>query len=223
MAQAPAAAMSGSRAEADPSEASGADQAPREPRCPEARIALWNRKIPISTATRRAIGGPWRECFRGRQSRDAGFVRRDAYGGEAGRNMADVDLGRGRPEDRRPLSPHLQIYRPTLTMAMSIAHRITGAALYLGTLLLAWFLIAASTSAESFATISGFLDSIVGRVILFGFSWALYHHLLGGIRHIIWDTGRGLEPREREGLAQATLICGLVLTVLTWIIGLYVR
>jgi succinate dehydrogenase / fumarate reductase cytochrome b subunit len=147
----------------------------------------------------------------------------DRAAGERVEAMADVELGRGRPEDRRPLSPHLQIYRPTLTMMMSIAHRITGAVLYLGTLLLAWFLVAASTSADAFATISGFLDSIVGRLILLGFTWALYHHLLGGIRHIVWDSGRGLEPREREWLAKATLIGGLVLTVLTWVLGLYMR
>ncbi len=108
-------------------------------------------------------------------------------------------------------------------MTMSIAHRITGVVLYLGTLLLAWFLIAASTSAEAFGVVSGFLDSILGRLILLGFTWALYHHLLGGIRHIIWDSGRGLEPREREWLVKATLIGGLVLTALTWILGLYVR
>lgn len=137
--------------------------------------------------------------------------------------MADVELGRGRPEDRRPLSPHLQIYRPTLTMMMSIAHRITGAVLYIGTLLLAWFLVAASTSADAFAVIAGFLDSIPGRLILLGFTWSLYHHLLGGIRHIVWDSGRGLEPDAREWLAKATLIGGLVLTVLTWVLGLYVR
>lgn len=155
--------------------------------------------------------------------RDAGFRLRHARGGRAVGAMADVELGRGRPDDRRPLSPHLQIYRPTLTMTMSIAHRITGVVLYLGTLLLAWFLIAASTSAEAFGVVSGFLDSILGRLILLGFTWALYHHLLGGIRHIIWDSGRGLEPREREWLVKATLIGGLVLTALTWILGLYVR
>jgi succinate dehydrogenase / fumarate reductase cytochrome b subunit len=95
--------------------------------------------------------------------------------------------------------------------------------LYLGTLLLAWFLVAASTSADAFGTISGVLDSIVGRLILLGFTWALFHHLLGGIRHIVWDTGHGLEPREREWLTVATLVGGLVLTGLTWIIGLYLR
>jgi succinate dehydrogenase / fumarate reductase cytochrome b subunit len=137
--------------------------------------------------------------------------------------MAEVELGRGRPEDRRPLSPHLQVYRPTLTMMMSIAHRITGVVLYAGSLLLAWFLVATSTGAEAFAVISGFLDSVIGRLVLLGFTWALYHHLLGGIRHIVWDTGRGLEPGEREWLAKATLIGGLVLTILTWILGLYLR
>jgi succinate dehydrogenase / fumarate reductase cytochrome b subunit len=137
--------------------------------------------------------------------------------------MAEMELGRDRPGDRRPLSPHLQIYRPTLTMMMSIAHRITGAVLYVGSLLLAWFLVAASTHAEAFATISGFLDSAIGRLILLGFTWALYHHLLGGIRHIVWDAGRGFEPRAREWLAKATLIGGLVLTSLTWSLGLYLR
>jgi succinate dehydrogenase / fumarate reductase cytochrome b subunit len=137
--------------------------------------------------------------------------------------MAEVELDRDRPEDRRPLSPHLQIYRLTLTMVMSITHRITGVLLYLGTLLLAWFLVAASTSPAAFATISGFLDSIIGRSILFGFTWALYHHLLGGIRHVIWDAGRGLEPREREWLARASLAGGMLLTILTWSFGLYLR
>lgn len=137
--------------------------------------------------------------------------------------MEEVELDRGRPEHRRPLSPHLQIYRPTLTMMMSIAHRITGVVLYLGTMLLAWFLVATATSAEAFATVSGVLDSMIGRLILLGFTWAFYHHLLGGIRHIIWDNGRGLEPYGREWLARATLVGGLVLTVFTWGLGLYVR
>ena len=86
-----------------------------------------------------------------------------------------------RAGSRRPLSPHLQIYRPMLTMMMSIMHRITGAGLYFGTLLLAWWLIAAATSASAFATASWFMGSILGRLILFGFTWALFHHMLGEI------------------------------------------
>ena len=133
--------------------------------------------------------------------------------------MARVELGMSGLEKRRPLSPHLQIYRPMLTMVMSIAHRITGAALYLGTLLLAWFLIAASAGGRAFETAAYCINSIPGKVILFGFSWTLFHHLLGGIRHIIWDSGRGFEPKERELLAQQTLVGGIALTAAVWIIA----
>jgi len=135
--------------------------------------------------------------------------------------MTEVKLGPGSAEARRPLSPHLQIYRPTLTMMMSIAHRITGAALYAGTLLLAWFLIAASSGADAFAVAASCMDSIVGRLVLFGFTWALFHHLLGGVRHMIWDTGHGFAHPQREWLAQATLIGGGVLTLIVWVIAFF--
>jgi succinate dehydrogenase / fumarate reductase, cytochrome b subunit len=118
----------------------------------------------------------------------------------------------------RPLSPHLSVYRPTLTMTMSILHRITGAALYAGTLILAWWLLAAASDAASFVTVAGVLNSWFGRLVLFGFSWALFHHMLGGLRHFVWDMGRGLDHPEREYLALATLIGGLALTVLVWAI-----
>lgn len=116
----------------------------------------------------------------------------------------------------RPLSPHLQIYRPALTMMMSIAHRITGAALYLGTLLLAWFLISAASGQSAYQPAAQFAHSMVGKAVLFGYTWALFHHLLGGIRHIIWDTGHGLDHPQREWLAHATLYGGIALTLLTW-------
>ena len=106
------------------------------------------------------------------------------------------------PPARPTLSPHLSIYRLTLTMAMSIVHRITGAALYVGVLLLAWFLLAASMDAAAFSVASGFLNSILGRLILFGFTWALFHHMLGGIRHI--HLGRRLRHgRSRARMAGA--------------------
>ncbi|MCI0600028.1 MAG: succinate dehydrogenase, cytochrome b556 subunit [Beijerinckiaceae bacterium] len=130
--------------------------------------------------------------------------------------MTRVESGASANEKRRPLSPHLQIYRPMLTMMMSIAHRITGAALYFGTLLLAWFLIAASIGGGAYEAAAYCFNSIPGKVILFGFTWALFHHLLGGIRHIIWDTGHGFEHKQREWLAQATLIGGAALTVTVW-------
>ena len=127
------------------------------------------------------------------------------------------------PPKARPLSPHLSVYRLTLTMVMSGLHRITGMALYAGVLLLAWFLIAASSDASAFATFSWFIHSIIGRLVLFGFTWSLLHHMLGGLRHFIWDAGYGLDNPEREQLAQATMIGGIALTIIVWIIGYIVR
>jgi succinate dehydrogenase / fumarate reductase cytochrome b subunit len=137
--------------------------------------------------------------------------------------MTDTTNRPPSPEARRPLSPHLQIYRPMLTTMMSITHRITGAALYFGTVLLAWWLIAAASDARSFATVSEILGSWFGRIVMFGFTWALLHHMLGGVRHFIWDSGRGMDHPERELLAQLTLWGGMALTVLVWIVAYVVR
>jgi succinate dehydrogenase / fumarate reductase, cytochrome b subunit len=133
---------------------------------------------------------------------------------------SDALPGQRRP---RPLSPHLGIYRLTMTMAMSIAHRISGAALYVGVLLLAWFLIAASADAATFAVFSAFIESFVGRLVLFGFTWALFHHLIGGIRHIVWDSGYALDAPLRDQMAWATLIGGFALTIAVWAVGYAVR
>ena len=119
----------------------------------------------------------------------------------------------------RPLSPHLSIYKPMLTTAMSIVHRITGAGLYFGTLLMAWWLLAAASGPNAYAGIGSFMGSWFGRFILFGYTWALIHHMLGGIRHFIWDFGRGFGPLEREWLAHATLLGSSTLTVITWVVG----
>jgi succinate dehydrogenase / fumarate reductase, cytochrome b subunit len=133
--------------------------------------------------------------------------------------MADTHPLQGRPRAERPLSPHLQIYRPMLTMMMSIAHRITGIGLYFGTLLLAWWIVSAQ-GLNGYTRFQAFAGSWIGRLILFGYTWALIHHMLGGIRHLIWDTGRGLGPNEREWLAAANLVGSIAITVLLWIIGL---
>ena len=119
----------------------------------------------------------------------------------------------------RPLSPHLQIYKPMLTMMMSIVHRVTGFGLYFGTLLLVWWLIAAA-SPGAYARYEWFASSIFGRLILFGYTWALIHHMLGGIRHLIWDVGYGFGAAEREWLAAANLIGSIAITVVLWIVGL---
>lgn len=123
----------------------------------------------------------------------------------------------------RPLSPHLQIYRPMLTMMMSIVHRVTGSALFFGTILMLWWLIAAASGPSAYATFQWFAGSIIGKLILFGYTWALFHHMLGGFRHFIWDTGRGFGVNEREWLARATLIGSVALTILTWIVAYAVR
>ena len=134
--------------------------------------------------------------------------------------MAKTDSSPIAHEQRRPLSPHLQVYRFALTMAMSIMHRITGAGLYAGTLLLAWWLIAAATDASSFATATWFMGSILGRLILFGFTWALIHHTLGGIRHLVWDVGHGFDLKDVEMGAKLTLAGSIILTIIVWAIAL---
>ena len=120
----------------------------------------------------------------------------------------------------RPLSPHLQIWRPTLTMTMSIVHRITGTGLYLGSLLIAWWLIAAFSGPSAYATVEAFYGSIIGKLVLFGYTWALIHHMLGGIRHLFWDLGYGFGKNEREWLARATVFGSISLTILLWAVGM---
>lgn len=132
--------------------------------------------------------------------------------------MSNADL-RG----NRPLSPHLQIYKPILTMVMSILHRITGGALYFGTLLLAWWLVAAASGPAYFDFVNGIFGSIIGRLVLFGYTWALVHHMIGGLRHFIWDMGAGFGREAREWLARATIIGSVSLTLILWVIGYAVR
>ena len=123
----------------------------------------------------------------------------------------------------RPLSPHLQIYKPIPTMIMSIMHRITGGALYFGTLLVAWWLIAAASGPESYAWVSWFFGTIIGQIILFGYTWALVHHLIGGFRHFMWDLGHGYEKNFATKLAIANAVGSVVLTLLIWIVGYAIR
>ncbi|HEY1152685.1 MAG TPA: succinate dehydrogenase, cytochrome b556 subunit [Pseudolabrys sp.] len=120
---------------------------------------------------------------------------------------------------QRPLSPHLQIYRPMLTMMMSIVHRITGAALFFGTAIVAWWLIAAASGPNAYATFEAVMGSIIGKLVLFGYTWALIHHMLGGVRHLIWDMGHGFGPQEREWLTAATLVGSVGLTLILWVVG----
>jgi succinate dehydrogenase / fumarate reductase, cytochrome b subunit len=104
-------------------------------------------------------------------------------------------------------------------MAMSIFHRATGIALYFGTLLVAWWLIAAASGPNAYAAVQWFMGSIIGLLILFAYTWVLIHHMLGGVRHLIWDTGHGFGPSEREWLARATIVGSVGLTIVLWAAG----
>jgi len=123
------------------------------------------------------------------------------------------------PSHERPLSPHLQVYRWQLTSVMSILHRMTGVALAVGTLLLVYWLIATAAGPSAFATAQDFLGSILGRVLLFGWTVALFYHLCNGIRHLFWDAGRGFELRSAYASGWAVVIVTAVLSVIAWIAG----
>ncbi|MGD9668652.1 MAG: succinate dehydrogenase, cytochrome b556 subunit [Hyphomicrobiaceae bacterium] len=130
--------------------------------------------------------------------------------------MAEAKSLRGaRPE--RPLSPHLQVYAPLINMVMSILHRMTGAALYFGSLLLAWWLVAAASGPEYFNFVNGIFGSLLGRLVLFGYTWALMLHMMGGIRHFIWDTGRGYDLKTIDLLAWGSAVASVALTALIWL------
>ncbi|MFC5444783.1 succinate dehydrogenase, cytochrome b556 subunit [Rhizobium halophytocola] len=119
----------------------------------------------------------------------------------------------------RPLSPHLQIYKLIPTMAMSIVHRITGGALYFGTLLVALWLIAAASGSSAFDYVSWIYGSIIGQLVLFGYTWALVHHMVGGFRHFMWDLGYGFEKSFSTMLAKATVAISVAVTIVLWIIA----
>ena len=126
------------------------------------------------------------------------------------------------PAKARPLSPHLQIYKPMLSMMMSIVHRITGVGLYYGMLMLAWWLMSAAVGPNAYSNVQWFAGTLIGKLMLFGFTWAMMHHLLGGLRHLVWDIGYGFGPNERELFTWATLIGGIVLTMLLWLVAFMV-
>jgi len=120
---------------------------------------------------------------------------------------------------KRPISPHLQIYKPLINMVMSIFHRISGSALYFGMFFLAWWLMSVASGPEYFGFVQGVLASIPGRLILFVFTWALMLHALGGVRHFIWDTGRGFELGTVNWMSWLSLLGSIVLTLLIWYFG----
>ena len=128
-----------------------------------------------------------------------------------------------RPTTAQPLSPHLQIYRWTWTMAMSVFHRVTGTALYAGSALVAIWLVALASGPAAYAWVAWFFGSVVGLAVLFVYTWILMHHMLGGLRHFVWDFGHGLDRDLRLWLSRGTLIGSTILTILIWALALTLR
>jgi succinate dehydrogenase cytochrome b subunit len=120
---------------------------------------------------------------------------------------------------RRPLSPHLQVYRPQITSVLSIMHRFSGLALSIGTLLLVAWLVAAARSPAAYAAVAGFIGSWIGLVLLFGWTLALFYHLLNGIRHLAWDAGYGFELPAVHASGWSVVIGTAVLAVVIWILA----
>jgi succinate dehydrogenase / fumarate reductase cytochrome b subunit len=104
-------------------------------------------------------------------------------------------------------------------MFLSILHRATGVALYAGTLLLVWWLMAAATGPEAFALFQGVAGSWIGRLVLFGYTWALFHHMFGGIKHFIWDTGAGFELSAVEWISRGATVIPILLTLISWVLA----
>lgn len=119
--------------------------------------------------------------------------------------------------DPRPISPHLQVYRWQLTSVLSILHRFAGLALAAGAILLVWWLVAAADGPQAYAGMQAFLGSWVGRVLLFGWSLALFYHLCNGLRHLWWDTGQGLDLKSVYASGWAVIGATTALTLIAWI------
>ena len=118
--------------------------------------------------------------------------------------------------NKRPLSPHLSIYRMQYTMVMSGLHRITGLGLTLGSLLFAWWIIAAAAGEPYFDTIQNFLGSWFGILVLLGFSFSLFYHMCNGIRHLLWDVGVAIDIEGIKKGGLVMLFCAVVLTLSSW-------
>jgi len=115
-----------------------------------------------------------------------------------------------------PLSPHLSIYKFKLSLLMSIAHRITGGALYFSMLIFLFFLVSLSSGASAYELFSSIIGTWIGKLVILGITWALFHHMLGGLRHFLWDMVKGFEVKTVDKLATITLLGGIVLTIIYW-------
>lgn len=123
---------------------------------------------------------------------------------------------------RRPLSPHLQIYKPQISSGTSIINRATGIALSVGLILMVWWLVAAASGPKAFAAAQGFIGSPIGLILLFGWTVSLWYHFFNGIRHLLWDTGWGYEIKTSHQTAAIVVTATVVMTIISWVVGLAV-
>ena len=140
---------------------------------------------------------------------------------DSGRHPLPAKGNRAMAETKRverPLSPHLQIYRPQITSISSILTRITGNGLIVAVVLTVWWLLAAATGDAYFATADAVVRSWFGKLVFLGSIWAVWYHYLAGLRHLYYDAGKGLDIPTAEKLGWACIIGSVVLTVLTVII-----
>lgn len=126
--------------------------------------------------------------------------------------MADMN------RDKRPLSPHLTIYRPQWTSMTSIFTRLTGNALIVGALLIVWWFSALASGPEAYARANGFMTSWFGDLVMFGSVACLWYHTLAGVRHLIWDSGHMLDIERSERAGQAIVLVSVLLTIFTVIL-----
>lgn len=129
--------------------------------------------------------------------------------------MTDAAASTRRKE--RPLSPFLSIYRWPVTMLTSIVHRVTGVGLGLGVLVVVWWLIAAAAGPGAYNDFLTVSSHFLGRIVLFGFTWALVYHALNGVRHLVWDMGYGFEKTRAERMGIVIIVLSVVLTLLVWV------
>ncbi len=123
--------------------------------------------------------------------------------------------------NNRPLSPHLDVYRLPLSALLSVVHRGTGGFLTIGTIALVWWLLALAGGEESFNSAQQFMGSFIGRLILLGWTFALFFHLSNGIRHLVWDAGYCFEKEAVEKTSYIVLGVSVFLTLLVWIVAFF--
>jgi len=133
--------------------------------------------------------------------------------------MVDTNSAQNPAIPERPIAPHLQIYRWTIPMALSILHRFTGMALAAGTLLLTWWLVATALGPQTYAQIHALMTSWLGMLVLLGFSFSLILHFLNGIRHLVWDVGLGFEIKTARASGWFVVFLALILTAAVWVLA----